>query len=75
MIVMGLDRISGVMVSMLHSSVVGRGRVQTKTGWLAIKIIRPSGATCCPRNVVSLSYHYKNIQQQSPIYNIFIKTT
>jgi hypothetical protein len=52
---MGLDRISGVMVSMLHSSVVGRGRVQTKTGWLAIKIIRPSGATCCPRTVVSLS--------------------
>jgi hypothetical protein len=65
------DCIGGIMVSMLASSVVGRGFkpwsgqtkdykigiccfstkltvLRAKIGWLGIRIMRPSGATCRP---------------------------
>jgi len=39
------DQIGGIMVSVLTSSVVVRG-VRAKTGWLRIRIMCLSGATC-----------------------------
>ena len=37
---------------------------RAKTGWLEIRIMCLSGATCLPQTVVSVNEHYKNPTQR-----------
>jgi hypothetical protein len=48
------------------------------TGWLGIRIVCPSGATCLSADCCSVSYHYKNPAKrvglvQSGPYHQFIE--
>jgi hypothetical protein len=46
------DRVASLLITLLQG-------VREKTGWLGIRIMSPSGATCLPANK-----HYKNPSQR-----------
>ena len=55
------NRIRGVMVRACSPPVGYTAlRRKSKAGWLRIRLMCPSGATCLLRTVVSVNKHYKN---------------
>ena len=62
------NRIRGVMVRACSPPVGYTAlRRKSKAGWLRIRLMCPSGATCLLRTVVSVNKHYKNPKRKRTV--------